>query len=76
MISYPFFVAFNSLLNNMELVKKIYLTCTNGIAKTDVSKGEFLQAAQQFAQITPLEVNILFALTNIFRPDGWVYIYN
>lgn len=29
-VSFPFFMAFNSLLNNMELVKKIYLNATAG----------------------------------------------
>ncbi len=54
----------------MELVKKIYLTCTNGAVKGEISKGEFLQAAQQFSQITPLEVDILYSLTSVFRQDG------
>jgi solute carrier family 25 aspartate/glutamate transporter 12/13 len=72
-ISFPFFMAFNSLLNNMELVKKIYLTCAHGSERNgEISKGEFLQQAQQFSQITPLEVNILYSLINSFRKDGYV----
>ena len=65
-------MAFNSLLNNMELVKKIYLTCAHGTETREISKGEFLQQAQQFSQITPLEVNILYSLINSFRKDGYV----
>lgn len=72
-ISFPFFMAFNSLLNNMELVKKIYLTCAHGSGENaEISKGQFLQQAQQFSQITPLEVNILYSLINSFRKDGYV----
>jgi solute carrier family 25 aspartate/glutamate transporter 12/13 len=39
-ISYPYFVAFISLLNNIELIKKIYLNATNGSRNTEITKGE------------------------------------
>jgi solute carrier family 25 aspartate/glutamate transporter 12/13 len=38
-ISYPYFVAFISLLSNIELIKKIYLNATNGSRTTEVTKG-------------------------------------
>jgi solute carrier family 25 aspartate/glutamate transporter 12/13 len=39
-ISYPYFVAFISLLSNIELIKKIYLNATNGSRTTEVTKGK------------------------------------
>ena len=38
-VSYPFFVAFISLLSNIELIKKIYLNATNGSRTLEVTKG-------------------------------------
>lgn len=70
LITYPFFIAFICLLNNMELIKKIYLEATNDHQNRDISKGEFMRAAQQFSQVTPLEVNLLFSLVKAFRDDG------
>lgn len=68
-ISYSFFVAFISTLNNMELMKKIYLTCSNNYEQREVSRGIFLREAQQFSQLTPYEINILFSLIRSFRDD-------
>ncbi len=39
-ISYPYFVAFISLLSNIELIKKIYLNATNGSRTVEVTKGK------------------------------------
>ena len=41
-VSYPFFVAFISLLSNIELIKKIYLNATNGSRTLEVTKGTHL----------------------------------
>ena len=41
-VSFPFFMAFISLLSNIELIKKIYLNATNGSRTTEVTKGVFL----------------------------------
>jgi len=38
-ISYPYFMAFISLLSNIELIKKIYLNATNGSRTSEVTKG-------------------------------------
>ena len=38
-VSFPFFMAFNSLLNNMELIKRIYLQSSNGSRTAEVTKG-------------------------------------
>jgi len=56
-------MAFNSLLNNMELIKRIYLNATNGNRSTEVTKGklflnifsnliydQFLTVSEEFLQ--------------------------
>lgn len=62
LVSFPYFNAFNSLLNNMEVIKRIYTSITKGDRRVAVTKEEFLHAAQEYSQITPLEVNILYHL--------------
>ncbi|XP_046404695.1 calcium-binding mitochondrial carrier protein Aralar1 isoform X2 [Ischnura elegans] len=69
-VSFPYFIAFNSLLNNMELIKRIYLNATNGNRQQEVTKEEFLQSAQMMSQITPLEVDILFLLCDLLHQTG------
>ncbi|XP_044726555.1 calcium-binding mitochondrial carrier protein Aralar1 isoform X2 [Chrysoperla carnea] len=69
-VSFPYFMAFNSLLNNMELVKRIYLNATNGHRNQEVTKEEFLHSAQMMSQITPLEVDILFQLCDMLHQTG------
>ncbi|KAI4460066.1 mitochondrial 2-oxodicarboxylate carrier 1-related [Holotrichia oblita] len=66
-VSFPYFIAFNSLLNNMELAKRIYLNCTNGHRTQEVTKEEFMHSAQAMSQMTPLEVDILFQLCDILH---------
>uniref|UniRef100_A0A1B6HDJ3 EF-hand domain-containing protein n=1 Tax=Homalodisca liturata TaxID=320908 RepID=A0A1B6HDJ3_9HEMI len=66
-VSFPYFMAFNSLLNNMELVKRIYLNATNGQKDQELTKEEFLYSAQMMSQITPLEVDILFLLCHLIH---------
>ncbi|XP_043276553.1 calcium-binding mitochondrial carrier protein Aralar1 isoform X2 [Venturia canescens] len=74
-VSFPYFMAFNSLLNNMELIKRIYLNATNGHRFQEVTKEEFLHSAQMMSQITPLEVDILFHLCDLVHQNGKI-IYN
>lgn len=69
-ISFPYFIAFNSLLNNMELVKKIYLNATHGDRLREITKEEFLYSAQTMSQITPLEVDILFRISDVLHQAG------
>lgn len=40
-ISFTYFLAFNNLLKNMELVKRIYLTASGGNDTKEVTKGEW-----------------------------------
>ncbi|KAJ8982317.1 hypothetical protein NQ317_006662 [Molorchus minor] len=72
-VSFPYFIAFNSLLNNMELVKRIYLNVTNGHRTQEVSKEEFMHSAQAMSQMTPLEVDILFHLCDVLHQRGEDY---
>ncbi|KAL1505732.1 hypothetical protein ABEB36_005228 [Hypothenemus hampei] len=74
-VSFPYFIAFNSLLNNMELVKRVYLNVTNGHRTQEVSKDEFMHSAQAMSQMTPLEVDILFHLVDVLHQTGRI-VYN
>ncbi|XP_018561690.1 calcium-binding mitochondrial carrier protein Aralar1 isoform X3 [Anoplophora glabripennis] len=74
-VSFPYFIAFNALLNNMELVKRIYLNVTNGHRTQEVSKEEFMHSAQAMSQMTPLEVDILFNLCDVLHQTGRI-VYN
>jgi len=75
-VSYPFFRAFNALLTDMELVKRIYLNATHGSRAQEVTKEEFLHSAQMMSQITPLEVDILFHLTELISQSGGRILYS
>ncbi|XP_049820140.1 calcium-binding mitochondrial carrier protein Aralar1 isoform X4 [Aethina tumida] len=74
-VSFPYFIAFNSLLNNMELVKRIYLNVTNGHRTQEVTKEQFMHSAQAMSQMTPLEVDILFQLCDVLHQTGKI-VYN
>ncbi|KAL5285325.1 SLC25A12 family protein [Megaselia abdita] len=69
-ISFPYFMAFNSLLNNMELIKRIYLNATHGNRTESITKDELLFSAQTMSKITPLEIDILFQLTGVLHQSG------
>ncbi|XP_012691870.1 calcium-binding mitochondrial carrier protein Aralar1 [Clupea harengus] len=72
MVSFSFFNAFTSLLNNMELIRKIYSTLSGTNKNTEVTKGEFIQAANKFGQITPMEIDILYQLSGLHSHSGRV----
>ena len=38
-VTFPYFVAFISLLNNMELIKKIYTIGTKAVGSSELTKG-------------------------------------
>ncbi|XP_062385529.1 electrogenic aspartate/glutamate antiporter SLC25A13, mitochondrial [Sardina pilchardus] len=71
-VSFSYFNGFNSLLNNMELIKKIYTTLAGHHREVEVTKEEFIIAAQKFGQVTPMEVDILFQLADLVEPRGRV----
>lgn len=66
-------MAFNSLLNNMELIKRVYLHATSGHRTEPITKDELLLSAQTMSQITPLEIDILFQLTGALQQSGYVF---
>lgn len=61
-------LAINSLLNKMELIKRVYNSIARGNLELKVTKEEFLNAAQSYAQITPYEVEILFHIAELAHP--------
>uniref|UniRef100_A0A8C4F1J4 Solute carrier family 25 member 13 n=1 Tax=Dicentrarchus labrax TaxID=13489 RepID=A0A8C4F1J4_DICLA len=71
-VSFSYFNGFNSLLNNMELIRKIYSTLAGHRRDVEVTKEEFIVAAQRFGQVTPMEVDILFQLADLSDPRGRV----
>ncbi|XP_064594898.1 electrogenic aspartate/glutamate antiporter SLC25A13, mitochondrial-like isoform X2 [Liolophura sinensis] len=71
-VSYAYFMAFISLLTNVELIKKIYLVASENNPKKEITKEELLYEAQGFAQITPMEVDILFHLVGLRHQTGRV----
>ena len=71
-VSFAYFIAFISLLSNMELIKKVYLNATNGSRNVEITKEEFLYSAQMMSQITPLEIDILFLLCDLLHQTGKV----
>ncbi|KAJ2952186.1 hypothetical protein O0L34_g4466 [Tuta absoluta] len=75
-ISFPYYMAFNSLLNNMELIKRVYLNATSGSRTQEVTKEEFLHSAQMMSQITPLEVDILYTLCDQLHHTNGRIVYN
>uniref|UniRef100_A0A673AA02 Solute carrier family 25 member 12 n=1 Tax=Sphaeramia orbicularis TaxID=375764 RepID=A0A673AA02_9TELE len=70
MVSFSYFNAFNSLLNNMELIRKIYSTLAGTYRDTLVTKEEFVHAANKFGQITPMEIDILYQLVGLHSHSG------
>uniref|UniRef100_G3NUD4 Solute carrier family 25 member 13 n=1 Tax=Gasterosteus aculeatus aculeatus TaxID=481459 RepID=G3NUD4_GASAC len=70
-VSFSFFNGFNSLLNNMELMRETYGALAGHRRDVEVTKEEFI-AAQRFGQVTPMEVNILFQLADLSEPRGCV----
>uniref|UniRef100_A0A8C1JKH4 Solute carrier family 25 member 12 n=1 Tax=Cyprinus carpio TaxID=7962 RepID=A0A8C1JKH4_CYPCA len=71
MVSFSYFNAFNSLLNHMELIRKIYSTLAGSRKDTLVTKEEFVHSANKFGQITPMEIDILFQLAGL--PLGYYF---
>ncbi|XP_077793079.1 electrogenic aspartate/glutamate antiporter SLC25A13, mitochondrial isoform X2 [Podarcis muralis] len=69
-VSFSYFNGFNTLLNNMELIRKIYSTLAGHRKDVEVTKEEFVLAAQKFGQVTPMEVDILFQLADLYEPRG------
>ncbi|XP_022645155.1 calcium-binding mitochondrial carrier protein Aralar1-like isoform X2 [Varroa jacobsoni] len=75
-VSFPYFMAFCSLLNNMELVKKIYLHFTKGDTRTEMTREEFAATSAQMSHMTPLEIDILFNLCSFLSNSSGRITYS
>uniref|UniRef100_A0A8K9X973 Solute carrier family 25 member 13 n=1 Tax=Oncorhynchus mykiss TaxID=8022 RepID=A0A8K9X973_ONCMY len=73
-VSFSYFNGFNSLLNNMDVIRKIYTTLAGSSRVLEVTKEEFIIASQRFGQVTPMEVDILFQLLSGGDPSRSVLI--
>nr|XP_046217562.1 calcium-binding mitochondrial carrier protein Aralar2-like isoform X2 [Oncorhynchus gorbuscha] len=71
-VSFSYFNGFNSLLNNMDVIRKIYTTLAGSSRVLEATKEEFIIAAQRFGQVTPMEVDILFQLADLSESRGRV----
>ncbi|NXY75703.1 CMC1 protein, partial [Glareola pratincola] len=69
-VSFSFFNAFNALLNNMDLVRKIYSNIAGTRKDIEVTKEEFTHSAIRFGQVTPLEIDILYQLADLYSVTG------
>ena len=45
-VTFPYFMAFNNLLNNMELIKKVFTTVARNNLRQPLTKEEFLTGSQ------------------------------
>ena len=70
-VSYPYLTAFLQVLSNIEGMRKIYLAVREKKAHTykssSISKEEFLTEAQHSPRTTPLQIEILFAITRLLH---------
>ncbi|XP_037253946.1 electrogenic aspartate/glutamate antiporter SLC25A12, mitochondrial isoform X1 [Falco biarmicus] len=69
-VSFSYFNAFNALLNNMDLVRKIYSNIAGTRKDVEVTKEEFAHSAIHFGQVTPLEIDILYQLADLYNVTG------
>ncbi|NXT39960.1 CMC1 protein, partial [Pelecanoides urinatrix] len=69
-VSFSYFNAFNALLNNMDLVRKIYGNIAGTRKDVEVTKEEFTHSAIRFGQVTPLEIDILYQLADLYSVTG------
>ena len=66
-VSFAYCTALRALLSNMEEIKKIYLEASKGSRTKEIPKVQFMHFAQQVSQATPLEIDILFKLSDFIN---------
>lgn len=71
-VNFAFFQAFNNLMKNMELVRRIYQSLSGGYSTYECTKNEFMVAAQRISQLTPMEVDILFTMADLYEANGFL----
>ncbi|XP_078279430.1 electrogenic aspartate/glutamate antiporter SLC25A13, mitochondrial [Rhinoraja longicauda] len=71
-VTFSYFNSFNSLLNHMELITGVYRTIADTSKNVKVAEDEFMLAAQKLGQVTPMEIHILFQLSNLYKLRGYL----
>ncbi|XP_051872358.1 electrogenic aspartate/glutamate antiporter SLC25A13, mitochondrial [Pristis pectinata] len=71
-VSFSYYNSFNSLLNNMELITGVYHTIADSSKNVKVAKDEFMLAVQKLGQVTPMEIDILFQLSDLYKLRGYL----
>ena len=74
-VSYAYVMAFQSILTNIETAKTVYLHASGGSKTKEISKDRFLCSGQLLSKFTPLEVDILFSLSDYIH-DSPTLIYS
>ncbi|XP_065920198.1 electrogenic aspartate/glutamate antiporter SLC25A12, mitochondrial-like isoform X4 [Dysidea avara] len=64
-VSFPQFKAFNQLLGNLDIMEKIVHEAVKSNPNNTATKDKVMRVSQQYAQVTPLQVNMLFDLYNL-----------
>lgn len=70
-VSYPYLTAFLQVLSNIEGMRKIYLAVreknSHAYKSSTITKDQFLTEAQHSPRTTPLQIDILFAITRLLH---------
>jgi len=64
-VSYVYCLAFYDMLENMEIFSHMFKQATDNHKFVELTKEEMLQASQRHAQVTPLQIEILFDLCTV-----------
>ena len=51
-------------------VRRIYQSLSGGYDNYECTKTEFMIAAQRISQLTPMEVDILFTMSDLYEANG------
>jgi len=63
-VTYAYSTAFQNLLTDIETAKKVYLQVSGGSKTREVSKDDYLRCGMSMSKLNPLQVDILFALSD------------
>jgi hypothetical protein len=58
----------------MELMKKIYLQASNGLPNVEITKEQFLHTGHMISHVTPLQVDILFGLSQCINDSSTIIL--
>lgn len=71
-VSYGYFKAFNQLLGNLDILERIVDSAAGGRESSRVTQAQLLREAQSYAQVTPLQISLLFNLCSLEEPSGTI----